>query len=78
MELSFSTRKKTSQKQKQSNAVWPEGGNFPVLWDFWPKRGDRFSEMYKRERERLVHTFTHERGSLLAHVFPQDLVHERE
>ena len=26
-------------------------------------------EMYKRERERLVHTFTHERGSLLAHIF---------
>ena len=36
------------------------------------------SEMYKRERERLVHPFTHERGSKLAHVFPQDLVHERE
>ena len=26
-------------------------------------------EMYKRDRERLVHTFTHERGSLLAHIF---------
>ena len=26
-------------------AVWPEGGNFPVLWDFWPKRGDRFLRM---------------------------------
>ena len=25
--------------------------------------------MYKRERERLVHMFTHERGSLLAHIF---------
>ena len=36
------------------------------------------AEMYKRDCERLVHPFTHERGSLLAHVFPQDLVHERE
>ena len=35
-------------------------------------------EMYKRERERLVHTFTHERGSILAHVFAQVLVHKRE
>ena len=35
-------------------------------------------ELGKRERERLVHSFTHERGSLLAHVFPQVLVHERE
>ena len=26
-------------------SVWPEGGNFPVLWDFWPKRGDRFLRM---------------------------------
>ena len=25
--------------------VWPEGGNFPILWDFWPKRGDRFLRM---------------------------------
>ena len=25
--------------------VWPKGGNFPVLWDFWPKRGDRFLRM---------------------------------
>ena len=24
--------------------VWcaPKGGNYPVLWDFWPKRGERF------------------------------------
>ena len=27
------------------------------------------TEMYKRDRERLVHPFTHERGSLLAHIF---------
>ena len=27
------------------------------------------SEMYKRDRERLVHPFTHERCSLLAHIF---------
>ena len=26
-------------------SVWPEGGNFPVLWDFWLKRGDRFLRM---------------------------------
>ena len=25
--------------------VWPKGGNFPILWDFWPKRGDRFLRM---------------------------------
>ena len=36
------------------------------------------AEMGKRERERLVHMFTHERGSNLAHVLPQFLVHERE
>ena len=29
------------------------------------------TELGKRERERLVHSFTHERGSLLAHIFPQ-------
>ena len=40
--------------------------------------GNLGSEMGKRERERLVHTFTHERGSNLAHVLPQFLVHERE
>ena len=28
-----------------SKTVWPEGGNFPALWDFWPKRGDRFLRM---------------------------------
>ena len=27
------------------------------------------SELGKRERERLVHSFTHERGSFLAHIF---------
>ena len=37
-----------------------------------------FAELYKRERERLVHWATHERGSLLAHIFPKVLVHERE
>ena len=36
------------------------------------------AEMGKCERERLVHMFTHERGSNLAHVLPQFLVHERE
>ena len=27
--------------------VWcaPKGGNYPVLWDFWPKRGEWFFEM---------------------------------
>ena len=38
----------------------------------------RYTELYKRERERLVHWATHERGSLLAHIFPKVLVHERE
>ena len=23
-------------------AVWPKGGNFPVLWDFWPKGATDF------------------------------------
>ena len=32
-------------RHEWSAAVWPEGGNFPVLWDFWPKRGDRFLRM---------------------------------
>ena len=36
------------------------------------------AELYKRERERLVHWATHERGSFLAHIFPKVLVHERE
>ena len=24
------------------NSVWPKGGIYPVLWDFWPKRGSDF------------------------------------
>ena len=33
------------KNQHQKSSVWPEGGNFPILWDFWPKRGDRFLRM---------------------------------
>ena len=36
---------------------------FPKKW------GSVDPEMYKRDRECLVHPFTHERGSLLAHIF---------
>ena len=55
-----------------------------IFWNYQKHRvmgnhvTKKLSEMGKREHERLVHTFTHKRGSNLAHVLPQFLVHERE
>ena len=43
--MTQSPAESTQPASEMFRTVWPKGGIYPVLWDFWPKRGERFFEM---------------------------------